>query len=150
MNKVVYAEENLIPVYQQAYALCYKHWLETECKYRNAAYDPNYEQLVAYEQQGFARYFTARLDGEIIGHIYFMVFDHLHTQKKTANEDFFYFLPEHRKGSSAIRLLKYAVKSLKDEGCVTVGVSSKLTGKKNINKLLERMDFQHVANFYVI
>lgn len=151
MSEVVFKQELLIPVYEEAYALCEKHWNETEEQYRNAEYNPDKEALRNYEQFGMSRYFTCRKDGELIGHIYFIIFKHLHTQQLTANEDFFYFLPEHRKGRNAYRLLQYALKVLKEDmGCVQVGMSSKLTGGKPIDKFLERMGFTEVAHFYVI
>lgn len=151
MGRIVYAEEPLLSCYDEAYDLCEKHWYESEEKYRNSEYNPDKAVLTSYENAGMAKYFTARLDGELIGHIYFIVYNHLHTQQKTANEDFFYFLPEHRKGRNGLRLLQYALKVLKEDlGCVQVGMSSKLTGSTPIDKLLKRMGFNHVANFYVI
>ena len=150
MGKIIFAKELLIPMYDAAVALCEKHWNETEEQYRNAAFNPDKEQLIHLESIGWSRYFTARLDGELIGHLYFAVFNHTHTQMKVATEDFFYILPEHRKGTTAVRLLKMALRTLRLEGCSQIGMSSKLTGSKPIDPLLLRMGFTHVSNYYVI
>lgn len=144
------AIENLPDVFPEATALWGRHWVETEQPYRGVPMNPDYEQFTKLHEAGWARYFTAREDGKLVGHLFFIVYKNRHTQTKTAIEDFYFFLPEYRRGSSAIKLLKYAVDTLKAEGCVQVGMTSKLTSGRGIDPILKRVGFSHVANFYVI
>ena len=149
-DEPVYALESLVRSMHEAVILWSGHWKETEAAYREADMNPDFKQFAALESAGMSRYFTARVKGQLVGHLYFIVHKNRHTRTLTAVEDFYYFLPEHRHGSDAIKLLRYAVDSLKREGVQQVGMSSKLTGKKNIDPILKRVGFRHVANFFVI
>jgi hypothetical protein len=148
--EISYRLEPLVPIFQEALKLWEGHWAETEVAYRTAPLNPDYKQLTRLEELGWSRYYTARIGDKLVGHLYFIVYQNRHTQTKTAVEDFFYFLPEARLGTAAIKLLRFAVADLKSEDCDQVGMSSKLTGKKDIDPLLRRVGFRHVANFYVI
>ena len=143
-------QESLVDAFDEAGVLWKAHWKETEVAYRTAPLDPDYVQFTRLEELGWSRYFTARVDGKLAGHLYFIVYTNRHTRTKTATEDFFFFMPEHRLGMNALKLLRFAVASLKAEGCDQVGMSSKLTGAKDIDPFLRRAGFRHVANYYVI
>lgn len=147
---VLFAQESLVASFVEATFLWKAHWDETEVGYRKFPMKPDYKQFGSLETNKMSRYFTARVDGKLVGHLYFIVHTNRHTQTKTAVEDFFFFLPEHRRGSDAIKLLRYAVDQLRAEGVEQVGMSSKLTGKKNIDPILKRVGFRHVANFFVL
>lgn len=142
--------DSLVKSFDEALVLWTAHWAETEVAYRQAPMKPDYEQFTRLEELNWSRYYTARLDNKLVGHLYFIVYPNRHTSTKTAVEDFYYFLPDHRRGMDAIKLLRFAVADLKSEGCDQVGMSSKLTGNRDIDPLLRRVGFRHVANFYVI
>lgn len=146
----VFALESLVAAMHESIVLWNEHWKETEVAYRNADMNPDFKQFAALESAGMSRYFTARVRGELVGHLYFIVHTNRHTRTLTAVEDFYFFMPEHRRGTDAIKLLRFAVDALKREGVQQVGMSSKLTGKKNIDPILKRVGFRHVANFFVI
>lgn len=150
MGKLIFATEPLVPAFDEATKLWSAHWAETEVGYRKAPMNPDYRQFARLEELNWSRYFTARSDGVLVGHLYFIVHTDRHTQTRNAVEDFYYFLPEHRKGTDAIKLLRFAVDTLRSDGCKQIGMSSKLTGGKDIDPILRRVGFRHVANFYVI
>jgi L-amino acid N-acyltransferase YncA len=150
MTTPVFALESLFSTFDETNALWRAHWGETEAAYRKAPLDPDVDQFRRLEELGWSKYFTARIDGKLVGHLYFIVHTNRHTRSKNAVEDFYFFLPEHRKGMDAIKLLRYAVAELREQGCEQIGMSSKLTGTKDIDPLLRRVGFRHVANFYVI
>ena len=143
-------QESLIDAFDEAMVLWAQHWKETEQAYRASPMNPDYDQFKAIEAAGWSRYFTARLGGKLVGHLYFIVYPGRHTKTLSAVEDFYFFLPEHRKGMDALKLLRYATGCLKGEGCDQVGMSSKLTSNRDIDPLLRRAGYRHVANFYVI
>lgn len=145
-----FALESMFSEPKATYDLWRAHWDETEVAYRAAPLNPDIQQFLRLEELGRSRYFTARENGVLAGHLYFIVHPDRHTQTLTAVEDFFFFLPAYRKGGNALKLLRFAVDTLKAEGVLQVGMSSKLTGKKDIDPFLKRVGFRHVANFYVI
>lgn len=148
--QIVFANESLVASLLETTRLWQQHWAETETAYRKFPMNPDFKQFGAMEKAGMSRYFTARVDGELVGHLYFIVHTNRHTQTLTAVEDFYFFTPAHRKGMNAIKLLRYAVDQLRAEGVEQIGMSSKLTGSKNIDPVLKRVGFKHVANFFVL
>ena len=61
--------------------------------------------------------YTAREDGELVGYSAFFVNHHLHyAELKVAINDVLFLHPDHRKGTTGIKLLKFCEKSLKDLG----------------------------------
>jgi hypothetical protein len=130
-------------------ALWALHWEETEVQYRKAPMNHNWTQFAEYEKAGQALYFTARLDGKLVGHLYYFVYTDRHTQTLHAVEDFFFMTPEVRKGFNAAKFIRFAVTVLKGVGCLEIGMSSKLTGR-DIAPLLKRAGFRHVANYYTL
>lgn len=146
---IIFSSESLMYCLPEAFVLWQKHWEETEALYRKHEMRPNIDQFYKLEAGGLSRYFTARDDGKLVGHLYYIVHVGRHTSKPEATEDFFYILPEYRKGFNALKLIRFAVQSLKDEGVEAIGMSSKLTSGRDIDPLLKRAGFRHVANFYV-
>jgi GNAT superfamily N-acetyltransferase len=124
------------------------HWYETEVQYRPAPLDPDWMQFIHLEDRNFGYYFTARDDGELVGHLFFLINKSRHTQTYSAVEDFYFMRPSHRKGRNAVRLLKFALDFLKSEGYTTVSMTSKLTGTKSADPIFRRLGFRHVGNFY--
>lgn len=149
-GQIEFALESLVMNFPHTLLLWKQHWAETEVHYRNAPYNPDLKQFTALEQSGMSRYFTARVDGKLVGHLYFIVYNNRHTSTKIAVEDFYFFEEAHRKGANAIKLLRFAIDALRAEGVTQIGMSSKLTGKKNIDPILKRVGFRHVANFFVL
>lgn len=147
---LVFTEASIAASPRETSVLWERHWSETEVNYRKSALNPDWQQYLATERAGASRYFTARRDGELVGHLYFIVHTNRHSQAVNAVEDFFFFMPEHRRGHDAIKLLRYAIACLRSEGVVQIGMSSKLTGTKDIDPILRRVGFRHIANYYVI
>lgn len=150
MAHIELAQESLVAAFPEATVLWGNHWQETEVEYRAAPMNPDYDQFARLEEANWGRYFTARVDGRLAGHLFFIVHKDRHTQVKVAVEDFFYFRPEYRKGFNAVKLLTYARDILKAEGCKQVGMSSKLTGGVDLAPLMQRLGARHIANFYVM
>jgi len=147
---MIFALEPIDTSPDETVALWEGHWAETEEAYRKSPLNPDWAQFKRLDEVGWGRYFTARVDGKLAGHLYFILHTNRHTQTRTAVEDFYYFTPAHRRGMNAVKLLRFAVTILKAEGAEQIGMSSKLTGGKNIDPILKRVGFKHVANFFVM
>jgi len=123
------------------------HWKETEGYRDQQGYCPDIEQYFFSERHGNFIYFTMRLGGKLIGHLGYIIHKSRHTSKRNAVEDFFYLLPEARRGWAALNFIKYIKNVLKACGCKQIGMSSKLTN--DIEPLLKRAGFEYVAKFFV-
>jgi hypothetical protein len=143
-----FAMEKLRDIMSEVRPLWTMHYAETE-GYRQQPMKPDEAQFLRMEESGMWRQFTARnAVGALVGHMGFIVHTNRHTSTKTAVEDYFYLLPEHRAGFNAVRFLRYVIGQLKAEQCAQIGMSSKLTN--DITPLLKRVGFKHVANFFVL
>jgi hypothetical protein len=126
------------------------HWKETEEFYRLAPLNPDWGQFHRLEQVKWNRYFTLRDGNVLVGHLYFIISPNRHTSTLMAAEDFFYLMPEYRKGSNALKLLRFAIVELQKEGIREILMSTKVIGVKSIEPLLKRVGFMHIANVYAL
>lgn len=147
---IVFAKEPLLQAASEACALFVAHWEETEAAYRPRQLRPDWPQIERMVEAGWVRFFTARVDGALVGHLCFVVFPSRFTSTITASEDFFFLLKDFRRGMNAIKLLRFAVQALRDEGVGEICMSSKLTAGHDIGPILRRVGFRHVADSYVM
>ncbi|MHA2063790.1 MAG: GNAT family N-acetyltransferase [Candidatus Thorarchaeota archaeon] len=96
-----------------------------------------YEILVGANQLLFV---SAREEGELVGYAIYTIMPKLlhHRGLSAAESDVFFLHPEHRKGSAAIKMIKYAEDVLQQIGVDIVFNSVKLA-ERDIGKILERM-----------
>lgn len=145
--ELLFQRESLRDTIDEVRLLWQSHYAETE-QYRRLPLCPDEAQFFRMEEMGMWRQFTARADGQLVGHLGYIVHQDRHTSVLCAIEDYFYLLPAHRAGSNAIRLLRFAIASLKEEGCQQIGMSSKMT--HDIDPLLRRVGFACVAKLYLL
>lgn len=125
------------------------HWEETEGYRSGVGYQPDEGQLFKLDELGQLRIYTARGENNILlGHLCYITHISRHTSKPSATEDYFYVIPEARGSGIAMRLLKFAINDLRQNGYTEIGMSEKITNP--IGPLLKRVGFKHVANFYVL
>jgi GNAT superfamily N-acetyltransferase len=124
-------------------------WHETEAAYRTGRFEPDTEAYLQWERQGLLRYFVLIDEGRIVGHTIFVVYKSRTTSGLEATEELVYIDPEHRRGWGGVRLLADAIEFLKLQGVGDIFVGSKLTARKPIDKLLQRLGGRHVSNLYV-
>lgn len=146
---LTYAVESLRDVLTEAEQLWHQHWQETEGYREQQGYNPDVEQFLRLDELGWFKEYTARdASGRLVGHLGYIVYKSRHTQRPTAIEDYFYLVPEARRGLNAVKLIRFAVNDLKAQGVCEVGMSSKLTN--DITPLLKRVGFKHVAQFWMM
>jgi L-amino acid N-acyltransferase YncA len=146
---LTYAVESLSQVIHEAQRLWRQHWLETEGYRDIQGYNPDFSQFLRLDEVGWFRQYTARDEkGELVGHLGFIVHKSRHTSLPSAVEDYFYLVPEARQGMNALKLLRFAVADLKQQGVCEIGMSSKLSN--DIKPLLKRAGFKHVTEFFMM
>jgi GNAT superfamily N-acetyltransferase len=145
-----YALESIATDPKATTELWLAHWEETETQYRIAPLNPDIDLMKRMDENGKLRYFTARDNGALVGHLLFAVGNDRLTMTPSAGEEFFYLTPEHRKGRNALRLINFAIAYLKAEGMRSITMTSKLTTNRGIDSLLKHVGFRHVSNLYVL
>lgn len=146
---ILFALEPLSVILPEVEELWRLHWQETE-GYRDVqGYAPDIAQFMQMDKLGWFAEYTARDNGRLVGHLGFIVHNSRHSRHRmSATEDFFYLRREYRRGMTAMQLLRFAVKSLKERGCSAIGMSSKLTN--DISPLLKRAGFSQCASMWMM
>lgn len=124
------------------------HFSETEVPYKGETFNPDYDQFCALENRSQFVLFTLRDAERLVGNLGFVLHTSRHTSRPAAYEDFYFVLQGYRRGFLAVRFLKYAVSVLKEAGYEEIGMSSKMTARKDIEPILKRVGFKPVAKFY--
>ena len=89
--------------------------------------NPCYEIYKANEKNGKCRVILCKDDDVIVGYIVFFIDINLHYQDcLLATEDIYYLKPEYRKGSTGIKMFKFAEKYLKSIGVNMIKYSTKV------------------------
>jgi len=89
------------------------------------------------------KFFVAELKGNIIGFVAGIVYQHLFSQDKTADELAWFVDKDHRGGSGAIRLLKTYEQWAIDQGvsCVTM---SQIEDLADLSKLYNKLGYRKI------
>lgn len=119
-------------------------WQAHHAETSDNVYGPLDPDLSVYEQLdlgGRLRIFTATHAGELVGYQVFIVSEHLHSKDWIqASQDILYFRPEHRKGLTAYRFIKWCMNQLREDGISVV--HQMVPVKAGIGPLFERLGYQ--------
>lgn len=136
--------DEIVPLYA-------KHFVETEEKYLDTEYEPNYEQYLAAEERGNFVLFTVRKGSTLVGYMQYHIYNWAHSRRlRHAKEDALYVAEEHRGGGLSKKVLDYTEDFLQKLGCAYVGMTSKApVGSTDIGPYLETRGYRPVAVYYV-
>lgn len=127
--------------------LIQKHWEDIALNQDKIKLNPNWEAYANLDRAGMLRFFTARQDGDLIGYFLLIVNRSLHYKDHLfANNDILFLHPDHRKGIAGLRLIKFAEKSLRDEGVSLMNVNTKVHAPFDV--IMERMGFNLIERIY--
>ncbi len=146
-----YALEPLRPIWDDVMRLAAAHWEE----YRDIGVDgydapmnPDKKRYIHYNDIGYHLQFTVRTEaGELVGHAGMYVDESMHTRTKIATEDTWFLLKEHRKGSNALRFMRFVEDHLRSLGVKEIQMTAKLANKSG--RIMEARGYKHVANEYL-
>jgi GNAT superfamily N-acetyltransferase len=114
---ITYARETLFDVVEEVDGLLRLHYDELTLNKDAIRLDPVWEEYRALESMGRFVLFTARANGALVGYNAFFVTRHIHYAALTmAINDVLFLHPDHRRGSTGIKLLKFAEAELKAQG----------------------------------
>jgi len=111
------ATETLARVRADAEPLLRQHYEEIALYKERVPLAPDWGRYEHLEATRSLPIYTARRDGRLIGYSVFLLSYHLHyVHTLVAANDILYLDPEHRKGTTGIKLIKYSEAELKKLG----------------------------------
>jgi len=141
---VKFAREKVADVWEEIYPLMEAHWSETEMYRSGNKLNPDRERYTQFCEIGYYQLYTMRTDdGQLVGDIGTYLTRGMHDQRKLAIEDSMFIMPDHRKGWTAIKFVRYVEGELKKQGCEELYTTTKLGP---VSKFMEFMGYKHVAN----
>ena len=144
---IKYQQEFLSTVVEDIKPLLKEHWEEIALNREKIKLNPDWDTYEDLEHQGKLKVFTARQDGSLVGYFVVIVSHHIHYKDHLfASNDIIYLSPEHRKGFTGVKLIKFAEKHLKNDGVSVMVINSK--DHKPFHSLMEFLKFKPVERLY--
>ena len=144
---MLFQQEFFSDCYDEAKELLNMHYEEIALNKDFIKLNPSIEQYEDAEKQGILKIFTARDEGKIVGYFAVLVTKSLHYQDHLyAHNDVIFLHPDHRKGFTASKLIKFSIECLVQDGVSVLFMNTKI--HKPFDLLLQRLGFQHIENVY--
>lgn len=146
-NKIEFAHESLTQVKQEIKPLLEQHWKEIAINQEHIKLNPDWKQYARLDSINALRVYTARSAKKLVGYFVVIISKNLHYQDHLfAANDVIFLAKTHRKGTTGIRLIKYAEEQLKAEGISVMVVNTK--AHQPFDKILERQGFELTERVY--
>lgn len=132
---------------RQIEPLLIDHWNEIALNKDAIKLNPDWKEYARLDMVGALRVYTAREDDVLCGYFVVIVSKSLHYKDHLfANNDIIFLSKDHRKGTTGIRLIKYAVEQLTAEGIKLININTKV--HQPFDVILERQGFNLVERIY--
>ena len=139
--------ENLANVKREAEPLLQQHWEEIALNKDIIKLNPDWRAYAELDRVNALRVFTARKDGKLVGYFVFIVSKALHyADHLFANNDIIFLTKPARKGLTGVKLIKFAIDSLKAEGITKLHINTK--AHQPFDPILERLGFEEIERVY--
>lgn len=137
---ISFRRELLCEVVQEAQPLLQAHYDELTLHKEVVKLNPQWDQYALLERLDRLAIFTARDDGKLAGYNAFFVQKHFHYAGLTvAQNDVFWISDEYRRGTTALRFLRYSEEALKGIGAQKIVYHCKYSN--NFAPILHRLGF---------
>ena len=144
---MLFQQEFFSDCYDEAKELLNMHYEEIALNKDFIKLNPSIEQYEDAERLGILKIFTARDEGKIVGYFAVLVTRSLHYQDHLyATNDVIFLHPDHRKGFTASKLIKFSIECLVQDSVSVLFINTKI--HKPFDLLLQRLGFKHVENVY--
>jgi len=139
--------ENLANVKREAEPLLQQHWEEIALNKDIIKLNPDWRAYAELDRVNALRVFTARKDGKLVGYFVVIVSKALHyADHLFANNDIIFLTKPARKGLTGVKLIKFAIDSLKAEGITKLHINTK--AHQPFDPILERLGFEEIERVY--
>lgn len=144
---IEYRRECLLTTKEDCLPLISAHWEEIALNKSTIKLDPDWDEYARLDRNGHLRIFTARDGAKLVGYFVLIVNRSLHYKNHLfAVNDILFMDKDYRKGSVAMRLLKFAEKAMRDEGVSLVMVNTKV--HQPFDPLMERLGYNLIERIY--
>lgn len=137
---VEFGIEKFSDVWDEMMPLITKHYEEI-ARYKDIALSPDKEKYVTLNEKEFAKLFTIRNSGELIGYAVFFIAPHIHYSDVIhAHQDVLFLTKEHRGKMVGARFLKWCEDRLAENG--VMWITQHVKAKHNFGRMLERIGYE--------
>jgi L-amino acid N-acyltransferase YncA len=144
--RVLFAEPNVTDLLQA-------HWDELAVNKTEAPLAPDWNKLIALEDQGLYRVWAARDGKTLVGYIGWWVYPHPHYRHTLhAIDDLYMLSPPYRRGLNGYRMFTTSIDALRELGVKRCMMHSKVhfqTERGGLRRLFERLGFTHTDELWV-
>lgn len=142
-----FAIENLAKVRREIEPLLMEHWNEIALNKDIIKLNPDWREYARLDELNALRIYTARKDGELMGYFVIMVSRSLHYKDHLfANNDIVFLTKPARKGLTGLKLVKFAMESLKAEGITKLHINTKT--HQPFDPIMERLGFEEIETVF--
>lgn len=159
---ITFQAEKLMDVREEVWPLLLRHWDEIALNKDAVPLNPDWDTYGVLETQGMLHVTTARSDaGEIVGYASYVIVPNLHYKTMmVADGDIFYLAPEHRRGTTGLRLLRETEKHIlafcaasgKPHDCVYIINKEKehfrKEGRSVVGPIMTHLGFKLIEHYY--
>ena len=140
-------QEFLVTVKDDIQELLKLHWQEIALNKEKIKLNPDWDAYEELERRGALKISTSRKNGELIGYLDVLCSKNLHYKDHVfASNDVIYLHPDHRKGFTGIKLIKFAERCLKEDGVSVLAINTKV--HRPFDKVLEFLGFNLTERLY--
>ena len=145
-----YAHESYTNIKDEIKPLLEEHYAEIALDQDVIKLNPDWDAYAQYDSIHALRCYTARNDdGELVGYFVLLVSTSLHYKDHLfASNDVIFLRKDARKGLTGVKLIKYAVKCLKQEGVTRININTKT--HQPFDVIVERLGFEFIERVYSI
>lgn len=138
-----FALENIANVRREIEPLLEQHYKEIALNKDIIKLNPDWRAYAQLDAINGLRIYTARKDGKLMGYFVVIVSRSLHYKDHLfANNDVIFLTKTARKGLTGMKLVKYAIASLKAEGVTKLHVNTKM--HQPFDPIMERLGFEEI------
>jgi hypothetical protein len=142
-----FAIENLAKVRREIEPLLMEHWNEIALNKDIIKLNPDWREYARLDELNALRIYTARKDGELMGYFVIMVSRSLHYKDHLfANNDIVFLTKPARKGLTGLKLVKFAMESLKAEGVTKLHINTKT--HQPFDPIMARLGFEEIETVF--
>lgn len=150
---MVFEEARFADLYPEMWPLLLRNWRETGVDQDTVPLEPNVALYQAIEGAGNMLLLAARVDGVLVGYACYFIMPSLHHPLRVAQSDVVYLLPEYRRGSAGLRLLRAVERALAARGVdvVSTGVKAFFANAQGRGQdvLMRRLGYRHTENVFM-
>lgn len=142
-----FALENIANVRREIEPLLEQHYKEIALNKDIIKLNPDWRAYAQLDAINGLRIYTARKDGKLMGYFVVIVSRSLHYKDHLfANNDVIFLTKTARKGLTGVKLVKYAIESLKAEGVTKLHVNTKM--HQPFDPIMERLGFEEIETVF--